>query len=204
VALVTVLLWTGAVAHADGSLHHGTLQMETIRGLVTFASGSSMHVQTQSGAVSVGLTSSTGVTRIVVGSDADLAKGEQVIATFTAPGSNVIKFIHIELASQSHDGSSISGRAGQSKSRYVDRRLALAAWADRPSWKVTGQILSIDSSSITLRTSRGSTATYGLVGDLKVSKTMPGRVSDIDFGETVSAFVNRTSSVATEVCILSS
>lgn len=202
--MVAVLLWTGAVAHADASLRHGMPQMETFKGLVTFASSSSMHVQTMSGAVSVGLTSSTSVTRIVVGSEADLARGEQVNAKFTAPDSDVIKFIHIELVSQSHDGSPDSGRAGQSKSRYVDRRLALAAWADSPSWKVAGQILSIGSDSITLRTSRGGTTTYGLIGNVKVTKTMPGRESDIAFGETVTALVNRSSSVATEVCILSS
>jgi hypothetical protein len=139
----------------------------------------------------------------VVGSDADLAKGEEVNAHFTAPGSGVIKFIHIQLTQQSHDGS-LSGHSGQSRSRFVGRRLAQTAWTDSLAMKVSGQILSVGPNTITLRTTRGTTATYDLAGNVKVTKTMTGRVSDIAFGETVSASVNRSSSVATEVCILSS
>jgi hypothetical protein len=200
VVLLAAWSLSGAVAHADGSWHQGTSSFDTVRGLVTSVSNSSMHVQTQSGSVAVDLSSSTGVTRIVMGSTADLAKGEQIDLHLTAPGSGVIKYIHIELNPQSRDNSSSSRHNG---SRLLHERSAFTSWSEHVPWKVTGQIVAIGSSTVTVRLPHG-TATYMLAGNLKVTKTMNGRIGDIGFGETVSASVNRSTGVATEVCILSS
>lgn len=158
-----------------------------------------MHVQTQNASVTVGLSSSTGVTRIVVGSTADLSKGEQVEAHFTAPGSEVVKFIHIDLAPPPRETGSSSRHNG---GRFLYGRSPLS-WSDSASWKVFGQVVGLGSGSVTIRSARG-TDTYSLASNLKVTKTMNGRVSDIAFGETVNATVNHSSGVASEVCILSS
>jgi hypothetical protein len=50
----------------------------------------------------------------------------------------------------------------------------------------------------------GSTATYTLAGNVKVTKTLNGRLSDLAFGEMVFASVLRTSGIAATVTILSS
>jgi hypothetical protein len=165
-----------------------------------------MHVQTSTGSVTVGLSATTTVTRLVIGSTADLAKGQQIDAQLTSPGGTVIKSIHIELppphSSPAKRGSARLDRTGNRLAHLDSARLD--ARAAGPSSTVTGQIVALGSSSITVRLRQGSTASYALASNLSVTKTMADRAADLAFGETVFAWVSRTSGTATWVTILRS
>lgn len=206
IALFSVAaLWTAAPAHADVR-HHHRHDFMPVKGLVTSVSGSSIHVQTSTGSVAVGLSATTTVTRLVMGSTADLAKGQQIDAQLTIPGGTVIKSIHIELP-PSHNSPAKQDSTRLDRTRHRLAHLDGARLDSRtaePSPTVTGQIVAIGSSSITVRLRQGSTASYGLASNLSVTKTMADRAGDLAFGETVFAWVSRTSGIASWVTILRS
>jgi hypothetical protein len=204
VAVVAALLCGAGVARANGGSHRGSGQFSDVKGLVTSISSTSMHVQTQSGAVTVGLGSSTSIMRIVVGSTADLARGEQIDGFLTSPGSGVLKFIHIERPPMHAVDAGGTQHAAHNRDRFAGERFAFQAKTVHSGSRVGGQIVSIGSNSITVRLVHGSTATYTLAGNVKVTKTLNGRLSDLAFGEMVFASVLRTSGIAATVTILSS
>lgn len=177
-----------------------------VRGLVTAVSSTSLHVQTATGSVTVGLAASTTVTRRVAGSTADLSRGQQIDAQLTSPGGTVIKSIHIELPPPRTNSSKRAvGHLSRNRTRLVHLFSASGTSKNSgPSTGVSGQIVSLGSSTITIRSPHGNTASYQLASNLSVSKTMLGRAGDLAFGETVFAWVNRTSGVASTVTILSS
>ena len=202
--LAAAVVSTGGVARADDPQHdriHGTAP---IKGLVTSVSNASMPVHTSGGSVTVGLSSSTTVTRLVMGSTADLAKGQQVDAQLTSPGRAGIKSIHIQIPPRGGVGKGDSGHAAGTRSGPV--RVDTDRSNPRPSSPpsaVSGQIVSVGTNSISIRSGHG-TMTYGLAGTLTVTKTLPGRLSDLAVGETVFAWVSRASGGASAVTILSS
>jgi hypothetical protein len=206
VVLTVAVLGPAAVAGAESSFHHGPSQLQTVKGLVTSITSTSIHVQTQGGSVPVGLSSSaTIVARIVVGSAADLARGQQIDAQLTSPGSGVIKSIHIELSSRRPNAQKgDTRRTSQSRSRsfHDGGDQGSPRLASLPT-SVSGQIVSVGSNSVTVRLLHGNTATYTFAGNLSVTKTMPGRMGDLAVGETVMAWVVRASGVASQVTILS-
>ncbi len=198
-------MWSGGVAHADTRHHHGR-DFTPVRGLVTAVSGSSMRLQTATGSVTVGLSAATTVTRLVMGSTADLARGQQIEAQLTSPGGTVIKSIHIELplphnTPARRDGSRLARTRNRTGHLLSDGVSPATAGS---SSTVRGQVVAIGSSSITIRLPHGSTAAYALASNLSVTKTMSSRANDLAFGETVFARVSRVSGVASTVTILRS
>jgi hypothetical protein len=61
------------------------------------------------------------------------------------------------------------------------------------------------SKTVTVRGDHGQTATYSLVGNVAVSKVLPGKLSDLAMGETVQVCTGRgNATAAVSVTILSS
>lgn len=194
--LIAVWLLTGGQARAADQFHHGApTQFDGVKGLVMLASATSMRVQTATGAVPVGLASTTVVHRIVAGSTVDLARGQQIDAQLTATGATSLKSIHIEMPSR-------HARHAHMQPSWTDTARLPARYSSG-TLTVWGETTGIDSGTITVRSKHGVTMTYALTSNVRVTKTMSGRLADLGTGQTVFALVVHSTGVAAKVTILS-
>jgi hypothetical protein len=200
VVLIAAWLLAGGQAHAAGQFHHGaSTQFDGVKGLVVLATTTSMRVQTATGAVPVGLASTTAVYRNVTGSTMDLARGQQIDARLTGSGATSLKSIHIEMPS-THAARHAPHAHMQPLWTDTTR---LPARSSSGTLTVWGEITGIGSGTITVRSKHGVTTTYALTSNVRVTKTMSGRLADLGSGQSVSALVVHSTGVAAKVTILS-
>lgn len=211
-ALATGVVPVWAQDRPSGSSH---VHPAPIRGLVVGVSSGSLRVQTVSGSVNVTLTSSTKVARMVTGSTADLKIGQFVDAQFVT-GTTTIRSIRIDAA-RGHEPP--ANWRTSPRSRWVPDdgqpggRWGYFAWegmipfrqngTSRTLTRVDGQIVSLSSTSITVRGRSEQSATYPLARSVSVTKIVVGRIGDLAMGETVQVCPDHGTAAAF-VTILSS
>jgi hypothetical protein len=182
-----LLLALGAVP----ALAHGRPgQMPPIQGTVTQAGNGKLQISTASGAVTVALRSTTHVVRVVSGSTADLHPYQEV-DLHVVPGTSTVDTIRIEGAvkpPKHHDFEvqpAMTQRDGTARHARGTPGL--------PPNHVEGQVISANSTSITIRT-RWSRATYTISNSVTVTKLITGSLNDLAPGEMVQVFRGRDGS----------
>ena len=213
--MLAALVASLAAAYAGFAtvLAHGSPPLKPVNGIVTSIGSGSMQLLTAGGSVSVSLNSSTRVTRLVAGSNADLVANARVEVHFAA-GTTTVDSIRIEAGR----GAGGSVRTSPTKhslrptprpvSTRTAKRSATPGTHLHPPTpnrrnETDGQIVKVTATSISVRGDRGQSSTYNFGSNVSVTKVMPGKVSDIATGERVLALLG-SSNLALWVTITNS
>lgn len=172
----------------------------SIRGVITLVSSTSLELQTSTGSVTVSLAESTHISRIVTGSLADLAKGQNV-DLHVVPGTSTVDAVRIHLETknspQAHRPRTTSprGKPGPTTHGRPDH--------NKPAKTPTaGQIVTVTDSTITIRLYNGQTVSYTLDSNVSITKIMSGKLSDLSIGEAVQVQLARRGNTAVAITIL--
>ncbi|MGI8968142.1 MAG: hypothetical protein ACR2GA_03450 [Chloroflexota bacterium] len=167
-----------------------------VRGVLTATSNQTLHVQTQSGNVSIPYSTSTHVLRMVTGSTADLVVGAHV-DIHVATGTTTAQAFTVSPAHAAHTTHVSHHAVGTAKPTHH-------AWTGSKSLKHStqparhgGVIVAVSANTVTIGEKHGgTTTTYTLSSSVTVSKVMNGTVSDLAAGQTVLVFRNSTGAAA--------
>jgi len=174
--------------------------------MVTLAGNGKLQISTNNGPVSVSLTATTHVVRVVSGSTADLHPN-QIVSVHIVPGTTSVDTIRI-LGMARAPGKSPGGPP-----RHRDFNPQQDFLQDEVSGKhahgipgsapnhADGQVVSATTTSITLRTRTGKT-TYSISGSVTVTKLITGSANDLAAGEMVQVVRGRDGS-ALSIIIMS-
>lgn len=182
---MALVLLTGAeqvLAHDRGGFP------AQVKGLVTAVNATSngnIQIQTSSASVTLGLTSDTHIIRSVSGSLVDVGVNDRIDAHL-AQGTNTIRSIRVDETTKpktrldKHDQTPVPNRT---PTHSKPPRQAVRP----PTGEVVGQVVSINSSTITIRGQHGQTFTYTLSKSVIVTKLMNGNFANLAIGEMVVA-----------------
>lgn len=185
---------------SDAALAHGKHDASDphaapIQGTVTSLSGNALQVQTQTGNVSVPLTSTTHVIRQVTGSAADLTDKAHVDLEL-AKDTTTVTAILIDDTVHPHHSQPTSKPRPSGKPAPHDRSVHTGTGTPRavphgaPN-HVSGQIVSVKGNTITVRAQHGQSAAYTLGSSVTITKLMNGTTTDLAIRETVRVFQGR-------------
>jgi FtsP/CotA-like multicopper oxidase with cupredoxin domain len=152
--------------------------------------------------VSVVLRLSTRVAGVVSGTTTDLTSNARVELHLV--NGTTVDAVRVDLVTRTAQpphtstGAHVHGTKPAGKVGHVHP--ARPNPTPRVPTRVAGQVVSVNGSSITIRTPRG-TSTYTLAGNVSVVLIMNGTSSDLALGETVQSVVN-SSNAALEITIL--
>ena len=199
-ALSLVLLGGAGQALA----HDKSASPVRVKGLVTDVNAvdnGTIQIQTSSSSITLGLTSTTRVIRAVSGSLADVSVNDHIVAHLTQ-GTNTIRSILLDdttkpkVRSVKHDHTTVPDRTPTPSHTPIHSRPARPA-PRLPVGEITGQVVSINNNSMTIRGGRNQTTTYSLSNSVTVTKLMNGNFGNLAIGETVVAMKTQNDSAST-------
>jgi hypothetical protein len=194
-ASLGVTLTVGASATAFAS-NRGATAQKTLRGLITAVGNNGLQLQTATGTVNVALAKgTTHVVRFVMGSTADVTPGKRV-DLHVVKGTRTVDAIHIEQ-NRPAPIHAVARATFKSGDRSVPHRDANGV-SPQP---MSGQVISINAGTLTLRFGNGSTGTFTLGSNVNVNEALTGSLADLGVGEAVQIFLGRTGSVARSIII---
>lgn len=186
-----VLLAFSLGAGGGRALAHGKSSHRVpLEGVITAISASNVQLQTQSGAVTVPITGNVQVIRLLTGSLADVAPGVFVDLEM-AKGTTTVNAVRIsQIAHPTTRRKPIGSH--RPPTRAPGHPHAIHAFKPR-----SGQVVTLTSTSITVKDHEGQTATYTLAANVAVTKLMSGHVGDLQVGQAVEVTLGRTGSAHT-------
>jgi hypothetical protein len=175
----------------------GSHAVTHVRGTVTGwnAGNGNLQIQTKTGSVTMTVTSTTHVIRMVAGSLADL-KTKQHIEAHVVSGTTTIDSIQIDAVMGTkpkdqhvHSNASQPPHPKLHTGTTPPAKLNTHPKPDlhQPTGYVSGQISSVGGKTITLQGWNNKTTTYTLSSSLTITKAIVGSSGDLAFGETVQA-----------------
>lgn len=208
ISLPLTLMLGVAPALAHGG-PHGTQYAPTKGTVLSFTNGS-LQVQTQTGTVSVAVTSATHVIRQMSGTTNDLqpkvevsahlVKGTTTIDTIRIDPAHAAPTTHTHVAGSKHSTSRTKPASGTKPAHSPS-----TTWAHKTpgaATEVSGQVVSATAGSVTLLDRHSAKATtYTLSNPTTITKVVGGSSSDLAQGEMVQV-IKGPSGAAVAIIIL--
>ncbi len=186
ISLPLTLMLGAAPALAHGG-PHGT-QYAPVKGTVLSFTNGSLQVQTQTGTVSVAVTSASHVIRQMSGTTNDLQPKVQVSAHLVK-GTTTIDAIRIDPAHMAQSTHTHAAGSKHSTSQTKPAHSTSTTWTHKTpgaATEVSGEVVSATSGSVTLLDRHSAKAvTYTLSNFTTITKVVTGSQSDLAQGEMV-------------------
>jgi hypothetical protein len=195
-AALGAVLAAGTSATALASHRDATVQ-KPLRGLVTAVGNTGLQLQTSTGTVSVTFSKgTTQVVRFVMGSTADVTAGKRV-DLHVVRGTRTVDVIHVEQNKPAPSRPVVVHVLPKSSDRTAPRR-DVNVVVPQP---LSGQVVSLNGGTLTLRFGNGSTGTFTLASNVNVNEALTGSLADLGVGETVQIFFGKSGNVARSIII---
>jgi len=194
-------------ASAQTRANHG--HTAALKGTIQSVAGTSLQLQTSTGAVTVAYTAKTHVEKIVAGTTADLTANARVSVQLKA-GTTTVTAIRIEPAFNKPAGATTgtpkthTGKAHPTTGTHT-------GWKGGTTTKkpvssaarsvAGGLVAGLTGNTLTLSGRGGTTAAYTLASTVKITKIVAGTTASLARGETVQVFAP-AGGAAREITIL--
>jgi hypothetical protein len=192
-------LGVALAAGASGTalaFHRDSTAPKPLRGLITAVGNNALQLQTANGTVSVPIVKgTTHVVRSVMGSTADVTVGKHV-DLHVLKGTRTVDAIHIDQDKPApiHPVIHTPPKTGDRSAPHRD-----ASGATRQ--PMSGQVVSLNGGTLTLRFGNGSTGAFTLGSNVHVNEALTGSLADLGVGETVQIFLGKSGSIARSIII---
>jgi hypothetical protein len=196
-AALGVALASGAPTMALAN-HREPAVPAPLRGLVTAVGNNWLQLQTSSGTVKVAVAKGiTHVVRSVMGSTADVTAGKRV-DLHLAKGTRSVDAIRIEQNKPAPVHRVVVHIPSKSGDRPLPHRDANGTAPQL----LSGQVVSLNGGTLTVRYGNGSTGSFTLGPNVNVNEALSGSLADLGVGETVQVFLGKPGSAARTVNII--
>jgi hypothetical protein len=195
-----VLLATPGLAFA--SERHGgpsPSQSAPIQGTLIRVDNQSLQIQTATSGLTLSLTGSTHIVRVVSGSLVDVWSNEHV-DLHMVKGTSTVDTIRVDAAKGMSGHRELLSIAPSTLEFSIVSMNALPAihpgtlpshTVSAASGQLSGVVLAVSKASITLRDLKGKTVSFGLSDSVTVTKLLDGTAADLATGEKVLIFKGR-------------
>lgn len=199
--LVALGLIAGSgAASAQTKTSHGTALKGTIQ---TLSTTSFLLKPSTGSAVTVNFNVQTRVEKIVAGTTADLTSNAHVKLQLQS-GTTTVTAVTIEPTVTKPAGSTTGTTTRPVRTHPTKgTKPGTGTTTGRTHTAAGGQVVSLSGSTLTLKGRGGTTTTYTLASNVKITKVVKGTTNDLAQGETVQVFVPATGA-AREITILAS